>query len=353
MSTSVLAKFLKAQDRLVLQASDLSLGTIANMVSRSAIDIDPSYQRRERWDNQKKSALIESFLLNVPVPPVYLAEDEFGKYSVVDGKQRITAIHSFLTNELALSKLESFNEVEGLYFKDLPKEMQNALEVRPYMRVITILKQSDPTLKFEVFTRLNKGGESMQPQELRKVAFRGNLNDSIYKLAENTFLKQQLKIKDDKSAGYKLMTDAETVLRFFMLRERWRTFSGDFRVGMDLFMAKNQHANKQTVNSLEMGFKRAIEACEQIWGDNAFKRPYANIWRDQFISGMYDAEMIAVDGLTDAELLRAIKNATKITTDTKLLFDDIAFDEAVRQATNQNRRIKYRVERIVEVLKVK
>ena len=351
MSNSILTKFLKAQDRLVLQASDLSLGTIANMVTREAIDIDPSYQRRERWDNQKKSALIESFLMNVPVPPVYLAEDEFGKYSVVDGNQRITAIHSFLTNSLALTKLESLTEAEGRLFNELPLEMQNALEVRPYMRVITILKQSDPTLKFEVFTRLNKGGESMQPQELRKVAFRGNLNDLIYDLAENAFLKQQLKIKDDKSAGYKLMTDAETVLRFFTLRERWQTFSGDFRVGMDQFMAKNQHVNKFVRNSLESRFTRAIEACEKIWGDNAFKRPYADIWRDQFISGMYDAEMIAADSLSDTELAHAIKSASRIATETKLLFEDNQFDEAVRQATNQNRRIKYRIEKVISLLK--
>lgn len=127
MADLALTRFLKAQDRLVLQASDLSLGTIANMVEREAIDIDPSYQRRERWDNSKKSALIESFLLNVPVPPVYLAEDEFGKYSVVDGKQRMTAIHAFLTNKLSLTKLDSFNEVDGFFFKDLPIQIQNTL----------------------------------------------------------------------------------------------------------------------------------------------------------------------------------------------------------------------------------
>ena len=63
-------KFLKAQDRLVFQAADLSLGTVANMVERGAIDTKPSYQRRERWTKEKQSALIESFLLNIPVPPI-------------------------------------------------------------------------------------------------------------------------------------------------------------------------------------------------------------------------------------------------------------------------------------------
>lgn len=219
------------------------------------------------------------------------------------------------------------------------------------MRVITILKQSDPTLKFEVFTRLNMGGETMQPQELRKVAFRGQLNDLIYELAKEPFLKQQLKIKDDKSAGYKLMTDAETVLRFLMLRERWESFSGDFRIGMDQFMASNQHANKVLRTELELGFLRALSSCASIWGDNAFKQPSYDVWRDQFISGMYDAQMIAVDSLSEVEIKRAIQNSDKIISDTKELFENQDFDEAVRQATNQNRRIRYRVKKVIEVLR--
>ena len=105
---SVIKRFKRAQDRLVLQASDLSLGTIGSMVEREAIDVSPDYQRRERWSREKQAALIESFLLNVPVPPVYLSEDEYGKYSVVDGKQRITAIHAFMKDELRLHNLEEF-----------------------------------------------------------------------------------------------------------------------------------------------------------------------------------------------------------------------------------------------------
>jgi hypothetical protein len=95
-------------DRLVLQAADLSLETISNMVDRKAIDIAPSFQRRERWSPMKQSALIESFLLNVPVPPVYLMEDDYGTYSVIDGKQRIMAINAFISGKLHLSACDRF-----------------------------------------------------------------------------------------------------------------------------------------------------------------------------------------------------------------------------------------------------
>jgi hypothetical protein len=129
------------------------------MVDRNAINVQSHYQRRERWSPQKQSTLIESFLTNVPVPPVYLAETEFGRYSVVDGRQRITAISRFMSHDIALRNLESFHQIEGLTCSQSPSDLQNALDVRPYLRVITLLKQSDPTLKFEVFTRLNRGGK--------------------------------------------------------------------------------------------------------------------------------------------------------------------------------------------------
>ena len=153
------------------------------------------------------------------MPPIYLAEDAFGQYSVVDGKQRITAIHRFIGNQLILNGIEAFEEIEGRRFYELPQDMRNALEVRPYLRVITLLKQSDPTLKFEVFTRLNRGGETMAPQELRNVAYRGPLNSLVYDLAANNFLRQQLKIRSEKSKAYQIMADAEYVLRFLTLRQ--------------------------------------------------------------------------------------------------------------------------------------
>src|ERR1700694_1454538 len=99
---SIVERFTSAQEDLVLQSADLSLRTLTSMVSSGAIDISPFFQRRDRWSPAKQAALIESFLLNVPVPPIYLAEDELGTYSVIDGKQRITAVRQFLEDDLSL-----------------------------------------------------------------------------------------------------------------------------------------------------------------------------------------------------------------------------------------------------------
>lgn len=111
----ILDKFAKAQESLVTQQSDFSLSAIAEMVKFESIDITPHYQRRDRWHVEKQSALIESFLLNIPVPPVYLSEDEYGTYTVIDGKQRITSIYDFLSGKFKLKGLKEVPELNGFY----------------------------------------------------------------------------------------------------------------------------------------------------------------------------------------------------------------------------------------------
>ena len=270
--SSIIKRFENAQNSLVLQSSDLSLETIANMVESGAIDVSPHYQRRERWKQESQAKLIESFLLNVPVPPVYLAEDDFGTYSVIDGKQRITAIYRFLRDKFVLENLEGFAEVNGLKFSELPKPLQNALSIRPYLRVVTLLKQTNPELKYEVFTRLNTGGHPLLPQEIRNALYRGPLNDLLFTLGQDGFLRKQLKISNEKESAFTEMLDVEMPLRFFTFREHWINFSGDSRGSMDSFMARYRRPNRVKLAEFETCFKETLQNCQYLWGDAAFRR---------------------------------------------------------------------------------
>lgn len=352
----ILKRFLSAQDSLVYQTADLSLGSLAGMMTPgstgvAAINLDPDFQRRERWSSEKQSGLIESFLLNVPVPPIYLAEDEYGQYSVVDGKQRLTAIRAFMVENLRLRELEKFSELENKSLDDLPTPLQNALKIRPYVRVVTLLKQSDPSLKFEVFTRLNRGGEPMLPQELRKVAYRGPLSDLVFSLSETQFLREQLKIESDDSPAYKNMDDAEYVLRYFALKNSWQTFSGSLRGELDAYMTKYQHIKPPGIKVLREDFNRSLNACQQIWGEYAFKRHTGAGWRSQFLAGMYDAEMLAVSALTKPKLAKAIANSEAAVQGTADLFDDSDFEKSVRQGTNTPSFVRKRVETVLDLLR--
>lgn len=348
-SNKIVSKFLMAQNQLVIQSSDLSLESIANMVEKEAIDISPKYQRRERWTKEKQSALIESFLLNIPVPPIYLAEDEYGKYSVIDGKQRITSIYNFIKKQTALSSLKKFAEIENLTFNQLPSQLKNALSIRPYIRVITLLKQSDKNLKYEVFTRLNTGGDVLLPQEIRNVAFRGKLNDLIIDLAEDKFLNQQLKIKSKSSKLYKEMVDVEYVLRFFTLIRFWDKFPGNMRNAMDSFMEEN-HKNDAPLylEKIKQTFLNSISTCKEIWGEDAFKRPDG---RNQLVQGVFDAQMVPISFFALDKQSKLIENKEKIKDSFyKAYSEDKDFEEAIRQFTSNAERVYYRINKMKTII---
>ena len=351
LETKIIEKFLTGQNQLVFQSSDLSLGSIAEMVASEAIDIKPKYQRRERWDTVKQSALIESFLLNIPVPPIFLAEDEYGKYSVIDGKQRITAISKFINEGLKLKELDKFKELEGYTFKMLPAPLNNALKIRPYIRVITLLKQSAPHLKYEVFTRLNTGGEELLPQEIRNVAFMGPLNDLIFEMAGNNFLRQQLKIVNENSIAYKKMNDAEYVLRFFTLRDMWENFPGAMKDAMDIFMEQNRYLPLRDIKSLRAIFLDSLEVCQAVWGNNSFKRPEGGIYRNQILQGVFDIQLVPFSfflGQKDILLSRSqeIREQFIISYES-----DNDFEQSIRQFTSNPERVRYRVAKMIEIIK--
>lgn len=343
-------RFEQSQNDLVIQSSDFSLQGLKEMVDGQIIDLSPKYQRRERWEVERQSELIESFLLNVPVPPIYLAEEEYGVYSIIDGKQRITAVADFLNNAYKLKGLESFSEINGARFRDLPKSLQNALKIRPYLRVITLLKQSHPELKYEVFIRLNRGGISLNNQEIRNVAFRGPLNDEIYEAASDDLLRSALKIENNKSAAYQQMQDAEYILRFLTLHDNWIEFTGSLSRSMDAFMISNRNVTAIQAKEIVAPFYSAISRTGQLWGDVAFQRWDGERWRQQALAGLFDAEMIACAMLSEGQVVALSSKRTQIINRTKQLFGNPGFEEAVRLGTNTPARLRTRVSDMFEML---
>lgn len=344
----IMEKFSRAQESLVTQQSDFSLSAIAEMVKFESIDISPHYQRRDRWHAEKQSALIESFLLNIPVPPVYLSEDEYGTYTVIDGKQRITSIYEFLSGKFKLQDLKEVPELNGYSFEELPPQLKRALSIRPFMRVITLLKQSDPELKYEVFLRLNTGGENLKPQEIRNVAFAGPLNELLFELSENDFLKNKLKITSSKSVPYRNMDDLEMVLRFFTIHSKWENFGKKISVAMDDFMAEHQFAEVSKLRNL---FNYSIQGCQRIWGDCSFQKPLNNGWREQLIAPLFDAQMVAVSLIGEDRIRRLEAARDAVIVATRHMYEtDPDFHKAVTQATGDSLAIRTRVSKLINML---
>lgn len=337
------------EEDLFIQSNDMALMNIAALHESGSLDLSPRFQRRNRWDRERQSQLIESFMLNVPVPPVYLAEEARGVFAVIDGKQRLTAIVQYLNGDFPLKNPQLKWDLEGKYFGELDNRWASTLKMRP-LRTVTVMHRTADWVKHEVFLRLNRGGQPLNAQEVRNVAFAGPLNDEIIRLAEDRFLRRQLKITSDDSPAYANMSDVETVLRFFAVSDQWTRFGGSLSRAMDHFMLERHEAEPSEIRALSERFIRALRYCEAIWGQYAFQRFDGSQWRSQMIGGVYDAEMVAVNLTSDEVLDRVAQDPAEAQRKTADLFADSEFDAAVRLGTNTPARVQYRISRVARLL---
>lgn len=204
------------QDRHVFtQPYDLVVESLMDQIEGGTIFLrpiseQPAFQRRYVWTNKLASRLIESILLNVPIPPCYLSQNDNYELDVIDGQQRLYSIYRFLRNEFALSDLEILKDHAGRRFLELSPKTQRQLKTHT-LRLVAVTNDSHPEVKFDVFQRLNTNTTPLNAQELRNCVYRGALNDLLKKAVSH---KQWLTILNKRRAD-KRMRDEELVLRFF------------------------------------------------------------------------------------------------------------------------------------------
>src|SRR3989338_9333002 len=190
-----------SERKIVTQSSEPTISSICDRIDKGKIEVRADFQREYVWEKQPitKSRLIESVILNVLIPAIYTAEDDkTGKELVIDGQQRLLTFHGFINNKFKLKGLSVLNELNGYLYKDLSNikdetikklvdtlgDLQELISDRS-LRVIKILKESHPDIKFEIFERLNRGSVRLNDQELRNCIYRGNFNDLMKELVKN------------------------------------------------------------------------------------------------------------------------------------------------------------------------
>lgn len=251
---------------------------------------NPEYQRRKRWDNGKKSRLIESFIMNVPLPPIFLYEYEYSKYEVMDGLQRLTAIDDFYHNKFQLEGLEYWKELNGKTLDELPSEIKKGID-RRYLSSIVLLEETAKSieeaeiLKRIVFERLNSGGQPINQQETRNALLTGKFNQLCLRLARNDNFRKmwQIPLESDgeeellKSDSYRKMDDVELVLRFFTYRHLDKRSGYSIEDFLDEYLKQANNFSDETLDKLEKLFSDTIETIYTIFDNNAFFTPdYTN-----------------------------------------------------------------------------
>lgn len=319
-STLINEKYIKGETRLVTEQARYPLPSLKGMFAKeTAYELQPDFQRRKgRWDNDKKSKLIESFIINVPVPPVFLYEVSFANYEVMDGLQRISTIIDYYNDEFELSGLVQWAELNGMKYSELPEKIKEGIDRRHLSSIILLNESaSNPEkatqMKQLVFERLNTGGEPLSGQEVRNAIYKGKMNELCLKLSDNATFKKLWGLKNDNATAtekdplYREMGDVELVLRFFAMRfvDKYTGKLDDF---LDTYLKNSNSYPDETIDKLEDLFVRNINVAYDLFEDKAFrifKHRYTNIeWSPEAQRTIYDPMMLALTKLqlTDDEI---------------------------------------------------
>ncbi|WP_169775344.1 DUF262 domain-containing protein [Streptomonospora alba] len=328
--------------KLVTQPYDYSVDQLTSHVDkRKILLMEVPYQREYVWDDAKASRLVESLLLNVPIPVCYFAENEDGTWEVIDGLQRVHSIVRFLKDDLALRGLSVLTELNGKQFSEISARDQRRVESRT-LRFVVITDESHPDIKFDVFERLNTGAVKLAPHELRNCIYRGAFNDTLKDLAQmDSFRRAIGRGKDSR------MRDEEMVLRFLALHEN---LSG-YKPPVTQFLNEHMRRNRQRRPSQEVVaiFDATMQHIASIFDGRAFRiiqeegKPATNVNR-----ALYDAVSLS---FAFADLGSITGKESRIREAHHELLSDSTFQVFIGRATADRTRMHGRVRKYSEMLK--
>lgn len=317
-------KYVRGEIRIVTEQARYPLNTITAMVESSSYKLSPEYQRRHRWSPDRQSRLIESLIMNVPIPPIFLYEYDYSKYEVMDGLQRLTAIHDFYRDRYQLEGMTQWKELNGRTYSSLPDKIREGID-RRYLSSVILLKETAKSdedalrLKQMVFERINSGGERLNYQETRNAIFDGPLNRLCIKLSKTKTLCRLWGIpepaEEEVNGGlpseervqhevFRRMEDVELVLRFFAYRQKHTLHKGGTSLAKyhDTYLQHGNNFPEKTLVDLECVFTSTISLVEDTFGEKAFwlyrrrgKEPNPNwAWLERPTTTVYDPLMFTM-----------------------------------------------------------
>ena len=308
--------------RIVYQTNNFFLPQIRDMIDqRDAINLRPEYQRRLRWTNVQKSKLIESLLLNIPVPPVFFYEADAARYEVMDGQQRLNTIRDFFAGDFALRGLRVLKPLNGLRYTKCPPRIKRTLD-RATISAIVLLMESESVRPDEgqfsitdirrlVFDRLNTGGRRLNAQEIRNALNPGPLNRCILELSRLEKFTEVFGIppytEDDeegyyenperqKNILYATMRDCELVLRVFALRDP-ENIRGSMKGMLD--RAMETKLSEEEARTFADEFRTHFEFLYELLDEKPFTIEFRNYGKDRISAALYDAAMVALGRIWD------------------------------------------------------
>jgi rubredoxin len=276
------------------KSSNPDVETLAGRWAKKKLETQPDFQRYEVWPIQKRSRLVESVLLGLPIPLFYFAEEDNGTEIVIDGQQRLTSLFRFIRGEYTLKGLATLKKFNDKKFANLEEKHQDAINSFT-LSIVTILKDSDPDVRFSMFERLNEGATKLNDQELRNSVFRGEYNDQLKSLSK---LPEFWKLLKQRQA-HRRMVDVELVLRFMAFFNQTYLKHPDKKTKEFLNREMEAWPSRPAKehDKAAKAFKDAINSSLTVFGESAFRRYAAGSgngsgkWETKFNRALYDVQM--------------------------------------------------------------
>lgn len=267
--------------QLRTDAVDFSFGELVNLHTSKEIVIAPEYQRLFRWSDEQRSRLIESILVELPIPPIFLIEGEDGILELIDGLQRVSSVIQFISpkdiglGQLVLSGCDLVPQLNGMTFEHL--SLADRLRIkRTGIRAIIIRKQGEELIKYELFKRLNTGGALLSAQEIRNCSSRmvaggAEFYKTLQNLAASEAFRTAIQRLPDTMRDQK--ADEELVLRFFAVKNYLEGYKGNVEDWLDSYMEHILFGSLPFKSEEETTiFNNVFDFISQVFGGDAFAR---------------------------------------------------------------------------------
>lgn len=380
-------------EKISIEQKTLALDAILRRIMQKSIILTPAFQRKEVWNDTKKSQLIESLLLKIPIPMFYLSSDDMGNLSVVDGLQRMSTIRDFVLGQdylnsadengvfderkkgkgLKLKNLEFCVELEGKQFFQLSPLLQNRIYESNFL--FTIINPGTPDeVQRNIFKRINTGGVQLTDQEMRNAMYIGNATDLLIKLADSESFQ--------KATGYSLKSanrseDMEVILRLiaFIVRDFTgysRTVSTDQWLSDTMIILNSlpdltckeyqkfckskrssdpKLVNQITIDEIEMFFYTTMNRNRQMFGEHAFRKSYGNMKRKPINRCLFEMWGVILGSISDEEFNNLMNKKTDFLAKYAMLLEDVDFLRSITTGSMKHSSVKYRFDSLIDLIK--
>jgi hypothetical protein len=330
-----------------IQVKSSIMDAIIKRLKNDEIDLIPGFQRSpDLWKKPLQGRLIESLLVNLPIPAFYFDAKDDEKWQIVDGLQRLSVIKSFVVDKtLKLTGLEFLPEYTGFGFDDLPRTLQRRIEEFPV--TLYLIKPGTPNkMKYSLFHRINTGGLSLKPQEIRHAINQGMNNGRaslfLKDLSENQDFCKLVPIQSNR------MSNCELVLRHIAYIIQGKSIYKSSMVrylddGMELL----GQCGENELRAYKEGFNRSMSLAWTLFNEHAFKKSFIESTRIKVVNKpLFESLSVALSSLSDKEANRLISNKLIFIDSFKALMRNSNFSNAISKSTANTEAFNYRFDQM-------